>query len=58
LIEGDSLFAGIMQIGECILNNKNVKAEKYVQVIEDSNEKGNYMTIAKNANNQEVRSFQ
>jgi len=52
------LFAGIMQIGECILNNKNVKAEKYVQVIEDSNEKGNYMTIAKNANNQEVRSFQ
>ena len=49
--EGDSLLAGVLQIGDYVLNSKSNEAEDYVQVIENPNEKGNYKHILKIAFN-------
>lgn len=45
--EGDSLLAGILQLGEYVLNNKSIEADEFAQIIENPNEKGNYRHVLK-----------
>jgi CRISPR-associated protein Csh1 len=47
LKEGDSLLAGVLQLGQYVLNKKDTGAEEYLQVIENPNDKGNYNHVLK-----------
>ncbi|HOM03579.1 MAG TPA: TIGR02556 family CRISPR-associated protein [Acetivibrio sp.] len=45
--EGDSLLAGVLQLGQYVLNKKTTDVEEYLQVIENPNDKGNYNHVLK-----------
>jgi len=47
LKEGDSLLAGVLQLGQYVLNKKTTDVEEYLQVIENPNDKGNYNHVLK-----------
>jgi len=47
LKEGDSLLAGVLQLGQYALNKKSTDTEEYLQVIENPNDKGNYNHVLK-----------
>jgi len=45
--EGDCLLAGVLQLGQYVINNRGTDTEEYLQVIENPNDKGNYNHVLK-----------